>query len=142
MRPSSADHRAAQNARDARRDRGAPQSPLDPAKRPRRKAPADTRERAGAGQRRSHPASRVGDGEPRRGLQVTDARPGPRTRDYGPPTGHVVGHQVGELPPRPRDLNRPSGRIGPYDDVEVRHHVRPLLTDVVVRHDVRPLLSE
>lgn len=38
----------------------------------------------------------------------------PAARDYGPPRGHVIGHDICEPPPRPRDPNRPAGRIGPY----------------------------
>ena len=30
------------------------------------------------------------------------------------PRGHVIGHSLGAPPPRPRDLDRPFGRIGPY----------------------------
>jgi hypothetical protein len=130
MRPSSADHRAAQSARDALRDGGAPQRPLDPTKRPRRKALADTRERPARSQRR--PAGRAGDGEPLRGLPSANARPGSRTREAGPPTGHVVGHRFGQPAPRPRDANRPAGRVGPYDDVVAHPEIRPLLTEWVI----------
>lgn len=37
-----------------------------------------------------------------------------RRRDYGPAHGHVIAHPIGGPPPRPRDPDRPVGRIGPY----------------------------
>lgn len=141
MRPSSTDHSAAQIARDVHRDRGAPQRPSDPPEWGRRKALGDTRERVGGGERTSHPASPVGDREPARGIPVADSRRGSPTRDCGPPHGHVIGYRIAGPPPRPRDPNRPAGRIGPYADVVVSHDVRPLFTHVVVRHDLRPLYT-
>lgn len=142
MRPPNADHSAAQTARDVHRDREAPRRPSDPTERRQRKALAHDRKRVDGDQPTAHPASPVGDAEPVRAFPGTDSRLGSPTVDYGPPTGHIVGHRIGEPPPRPRDPNRPSGRTGPYADVVVRHDVRPLLTGVVVRHDVRPLLAE
>jgi hypothetical protein len=142
MRPSSSDHSAAQVAGDVHRDRGTPQRPPDPPVSARRKVLGDARERAARGERTSYPATPVGDGEPVRGRPVTNSRRGSATRDYGTPHGHVIGRQIGGPPPRPRDPNRPAGRIGPYGhDVVVEHDVRPLLTHVVVRHDLRPLFT-
>lgn len=140
MRPSSRDNSAARVG-DVHRDRGAPQRRLDPPVSGQRKPLGDARERLGRGERTSHPA-RLVDGERVRGLPVTDSRRGSPTRDYGPPHGHVIGNQVGGPPPRPRDPNRPAGRIGPYGNVVVvEHDVRPLLTHVDVRHDLRPLFT-
>lgn len=135
-RPSSSNHSAAQIARNVHQDRGATQRPSDPPKWSRRRALGGARERMGGGERTSHPASPVGDGEPVRGFPVTDSRRVSPTRDYGPPHGHVIGHRIGGSPPRPRDPNRPAGRIGPYADVVVRHDVRPLFVHVGVRHDL------
>jgi hypothetical protein len=62
------------------------------------------------------------------GAPVRDSRLRSATVDHGPPIGHVIGHRIGESPPRPRDPNRPSGRIAPYADVVVHSEVRPLFT--------------
>lgn len=116
MRPSSADHSTAQSAGDVHRDRGASQRASDPKERRQRKALADTGERVRGGQRTPDRADPVGDLEPGHGFPVRNSRLGSPTADYGPPTGHVVAHRIGGPPPRPRDPNRPPGRIGPYGD--------------------------
>ena len=46
--------------------------------------------------------------------------------DHGGPVGHVIGHNVDEPLPPPRDPSRPFGRIGPYADLRLNTARRPV----------------
>src|SRR5581483_11907824 len=98
MRPPSADPTAEQTARGARRRPGAPQHVADPADRRQRKPLPDTRRPVGGEEPIADPTEPTS-----RGLSeasgVTDSRQRPPARDYGPPHGHVIGHEIGGSSP-------------------------------------------
>lgn len=113
MRPSRTDRGAGQSARDVRPQPGVPPRPRDRTDRRQRAPSSDTREPVGGAQSMSDPTD-PDYGEPTGSIRGTDSRRRPLAEKYGSPHGHVVGHEIGEPPPRRRDPNRPFGRIGPY----------------------------
>ena len=52
--------------------------------------------------------------EPTDGQIVRSIRDARRAASGARPHGHVIGSAIGEPPPRPRDPDRPVGRIAPY----------------------------
>lgn len=112
MRPSSTDPSGEQSVRGTDRQHGGLGQVPDSMRERRRASSPETRAPVGATKRTS--PTGAGYPEPAGAIQVTDPGRGRPTPDYGPPHGHVIGHEIGGPPPRPRGPNRPFGRIGPY----------------------------